>query len=90
MPSDPYSALRDHYDQTWERVFELEEENERLRAEVEACDGHGYLREEIKRLRAAHEALLNTLAPSRSSWVQWVYRNAKAHYETLRGGEDAD
>ena len=36
------------------------------------------------KLEKAHEALLTTLRASRSPWVQWVYRNAKAYYATLK------
>jgi hypothetical protein len=33
---------------------------------------------EVERLRRLHKALLNTLAPSKSSWVQHIVRNANA------------
>jgi len=39
---------------------------------------------DIEKLKAAHEGLLNTLSPSKSAWIRWVVRNAKAHYETLK------
>ena len=38
----------------------------------------------LEELQKAHEALLNTIGASKSSWLQWVYRNAKAYYEKLK------
>ena len=46
---------------------------------------------EVARRRAIareYEGVLNTLAPSKSKWVQHVYRNAKAHYEKKLRGDD--
>jgi predicted nucleic acid-binding Zn-ribbon protein len=44
-----------------------------------------WLQGEVKRLRRLHEALLNTLAPSKSTWIQHVVRNARAALATAKG-----
>lgn len=45
---------------------------------------------EVTRLREIERqfhALLNTLAPSKSSWIQHVVRNARAALTAVRAGE---
>ena len=37
MISDPYSALKKHYDETWEENFRLDEETQRLRGLLGEC-----------------------------------------------------
>jgi len=37
MMSDPYSALKKHYDETWEKNFRLHEEIRRLRVLLGEC-----------------------------------------------------
>lgn len=38
----------------------------------------------LQKMMKAHQALLNTLAPSRSPWVKLVHKNASAYFETLK------
>jgi hypothetical protein len=38
----------------------------------------------LREVKKSHEALLSTLAPSSSRWIQWVHRNAKGRYDFLK------
>jgi hypothetical protein len=39
---------------------------------------------DLEKLMKAHEALLNTLSAYKNGWIQHVYRNAAAYYETWK------
>ena len=39
--------------------------------------------EYIWKLEHSHEALLTTLSASKSKWIQWVVRNARARWDSI-------